>query len=122
MTDPIAFSRVTDADGNDVSRDVLPPLSGSKVALLSRLGAMCQNNGVEWRNVDDPAVLARRLIDEAPDAWSAFSEKYEVLFFRGIGQFLNLGSFRATLNAALQSGDKELVARARKLMATIEKL
>lgn len=72
-------------------------------ALLSRLRAHCKNNGCQWSTKDTTVDLARRLMDESPKAWNAFSDKYKIVFYYDSGEFVELRDMASILGHAERS-------------------
>lgn len=74
-----------------------------EIALLSRLRAHCKNNGCQWSTKDTTVDLARRMMDESPEAWNVFSDKYRIVFYYDSGEFVALRDMDSILVHAERS-------------------
>ena len=85
-------------------------------ALKSRLGARVVNARLDFSLNDDSVTLARRLIDEAPDEWEAFSKAFHMRFDYDSGQFLDIHELAWLIVRAERSGDPDLVRKAKEIL------
>lgn len=93
-----------------------------RTALKSRLGAVCSNlPGLKWSMKDSNVKLARKIIDESPQAWDSFSNKYDMVFDYKRGKFYDIAEMAYTLVMAERSSDPKIRARAAKVEELLDK-
>lgn len=84
--------------------------------MKSRLGAVCSNlPGLKWSMKESNVELARKIIDESPQAWENFSNKYDMVFDYKNGKFYDIAEMAYTLVMAERSNDPKIRAQAAKI-------